>query len=94
MRSQYIRNTCDACGKSFDFNPQAPTPEQLAELGQWTTVAREHLAGDQLIPVVRHVCSEGCIQRVLIEGKLDLPRPKAPVGKLNLSDLKQKAGIN
>lgn len=69
MQSELLERVCDYCSKKEVFRKN-----DLGEsLAHWTTLAKEHNVGGQVVPVVRHACSDSCAKNLIQMGMIDLP---------------------
>lgn len=65
-QSQILRRICDnpECKKSVDLDLQNPRPQELEEIKNWYSIARETLVGQEMKPIIMQACGKACFLAV------------------------------
>ena len=86
MISQKIKRTCDACGKTAEWDLIGLQPETIRELQDWYTVIREVWFNGRFEKIMVQTCSLECVPAGAI--KLALPKvQEEPADNIDLAAL-------
>ena len=87
MTSQKIRRTCDACGKTAEWELLGLQEETVKDMQNWYTVIREVWFDGHWEKIAVQVCSLECVPAGAI--KLALPKvQEEPADNIDLASLR------
>lgn len=86
--SQIMKQTCDGCGKSHEW--ELVGAEQnfviLAEMQEWFDIGRKAIVDGQMRQLSANACSAVCVAIVAL--KLLIPPPEEPADNIDLESLR------
>jgi hypothetical protein len=83
--SQLVKQTCDACGASKEYELSTVTEETLKSMQEWYTVSRQVIIDGQLQKIGGQACCLACVPAAAV--KLALPKQDSVEGADDHIDL-------